>query len=327
MTEFWVSSGHLLLDRAPDGTLRLTDDFLRVFLARPELMPPPEACDAERALHARLLADPRAPADPGGLADADAAENWQVFLAFRDRLVAAACLEAAYLDLVRGERHRMPPLFLAQLTHVILRSALHDCRDALVVRAAELFFRPQRATWHADTILLADAEAIFAHEQARRTTPLLAMLGQETSADLTVLTQGNADTYWGRSDAFDMALDLGGLPSGRDALGRALEVWLRHMLGIPATIAAIPSITDADWRWFVGLDAEATRIGNALWRGETPDEAERLLALYALRAEPGCLRADLADQPVYLLLACGSDRMVRLKPQNLLVGLPLAERV
>ena len=37
--------------RAAD--LLLTDEFLKVYLARPELMPPPEACAAERALHAR----------------------------------------------------------------------------------------------------------------------------------------------------------------------------------------------------------------------------------------------------------------------------------
>ncbi len=59
--ELWVSSGHLLLDHTEDGRLRLTDEFLRAFLARPELMPPEEACDAERALHAHLLATPAPP--------------------------------------------------------------------------------------------------------------------------------------------------------------------------------------------------------------------------------------------------------------------------
>ena len=57
---FWASSGHLLLDRAPGGGLTVTDDFLRAYLARPELKPPEEACAAELALHARLMAQPQA---------------------------------------------------------------------------------------------------------------------------------------------------------------------------------------------------------------------------------------------------------------------------
>ena len=112
MNEFWVSSGHLLLDRDAQGFLRLTDDFLRACLARPELMPPEEACDAERALHATLMQTPRSEVDPSGLADPDAAENWAVFLAFRDALVAAPTIEAAYLRLVRGDLTSTPPLFI-----------------------------------------------------------------------------------------------------------------------------------------------------------------------------------------------------------------------
>ena len=32
----------------------------------------------------------------------------------------------------------------------------------------------------------------------------------------------------------------------------------------------------------------------------------------------------VGDKPVYLILAMGADKVVRLKPQNLIVGLPLA---
>ncbi len=325
MIDFWFSSGHHLLDRGPDGLLRLTDDFLRAFLARPELVPPDAACAAERALHTTLLADPRASADPGLLADADARENWRLFLAFRDGLVAAPSLEAAYMRLIRGDLTGTPPLFITQLVHVILRNALHGCTDPFTIRAAELLFRPQRATQHNATVLLADAEAITTHEQQRQASPLLAMLAPPAVAELTVLTDDTADSYWDRSDAFDMLLDLGGTPGGRDALGRALKLWLRHMLRIDATIDPLPAITDPDWRWFVGLDSEATWIGNALWHGETPPEAERLLALFRLVPDAATpVQADMAGRPIYLMLAANGEGTVRLKPHNLLLGLPLA---
>jgi hypothetical protein len=322
--EFWVSSGHLLLDRSPDGFLLLTDDFLRAFLARPELMPPDEACAAERALHAKLLETPRAAADPSLLEDADAAENWAVFLAFRDALIAAPTIEAAYLRLATAATATTPPLFMTQLIHVILRNALHDCTDAATVRAAEIFFRPQRVTYHEGTILLADADAIETHEQQRRASPLLAMLAPPAVAELTVLTEDNAPGYWGRSDAFDTVLNLGGTPGGRDALGRAIAIWLHHMLGIEAQIDPLPALTDPDWRWFVGLDTEATRIGNALWAGDDVPDAERLLALFRCIPATGApIQPDMQGHPIYLMMAANADNLVRLKPQNLLTGLPV----
>src|SRR6187402_3314064 len=88
--DFWLSCGHHLLDRDAGGGLVATDEFLKVYLARPELAPPPEACAAERALHGVLLAEPRRPVSAGeiaSIADADARENWQVMLGFRDHLL------------------------------------------------------------------------------------------------------------------------------------------------------------------------------------------------------------------------------------------------
>ena len=154
MKDFWLSCGHHLLDRDRGGGLVVTDDFLKAYLARRELTPPPEACVVERTLHAALLADPRRPVDPtdiAAIADADARENWAVMVAWRDLLVAHRTIEAAYLHLVRGGIGRTPPLFVNQLVHVILRNVLDDCEDAFMLRAAELLFRPQRLThcWYA----------------------------------------------------------------------------------------------------------------------------------------------------------------------------------
>jgi hypothetical protein len=50
-----------------------------------------------------------------------------------------------------------------------------------------------------------------------------------------------------------------------------------------------------------------------------------VVALFSLTFAPGTpVDAKAAGHPVYLLLAMGPDRNVRLKPQNLIMGLPLA---
>ncbi len=120
--------------------------FLRTYLARPEVVPPADACPAEQALHRKLLLDPRAPVAPAEVAavtDDEARENWQILIPWRDFLVRHRTLEAAYLNLVR-EGQRFPVLFHDQIVQVILRNLLDDCRDVFVLRAAESFFRPQK---------------------------------------------------------------------------------------------------------------------------------------------------------------------------------------
>ena len=163
MNDFWISCGHHLLDRNDSGGLVVTDEFLKAYFARPELMPPEDACDVERRLHRELLAEPRRSVNASevtGIADADARENWQFVLAFRDLLLRHTTLEAAYLALIRAGSVNLPPLFVNQLVHVILRNALDGCEDPLVLRAAELFFRTQRLMLHESSVLLGDAEVI-----------------------------------------------------------------------------------------------------------------------------------------------------------------------
>ena len=167
MNDFWISSGHHLLDRDGGGGLVVTDEFLKLYLARPELVPPPEACAVEKTLHAALLADPRRPvaaSDIAAIADADARENWQMLIAFRDRLLRHPTLEAAYVDLVRNGLGKTPPLFINQLVHLILRNTLDGVTDPRVLRAAELFFRTQRATMHEGSLIAADEETIARHQ-------------------------------------------------------------------------------------------------------------------------------------------------------------------
>ncbi len=110
-------------------------------------------------------------------------------------------------------------------------------------------------------------------------------------------------------------------------LCRVIERWVGHLLGIAVNVETVASIEDRDWRWFVGLDSEATRIGNALWNDAALDGnvAERIVALMRLNVEDaGLVDERVGDKPVYLILAMGADKVVRLKPQNLVAGLPLA---
>jgi Family of unknown function (DUF6352) len=329
MREFWVSSGHHLTRRTAGGGLAVTDELLLAYLARPELMPPEEACAAERRLHAALMADPRRPVarpEIDAIADPDARENWHFLVSFRDRLVRAPSLEAAYLAIVR-EGVSLPPLFLNQLVHLILRNALDACEDPYVLRAAELFFRPQRVSLHDGALLLADAEVVEARGGGAGQSPLVAMLGQDPAGELDVLDDANAWSYWSRSDAFTMALNLGSNPRSREGLARVIEVFVRHLLNVETTVEPVERVEDRDWRWFVGLDAEATRIGNALWAGDAvdPDASARVLGLFRLTfAADAPVEDRAAGHPVYLILAQGADRHLRLKPQNLVVGLPLA---
>jgi hypothetical protein len=329
MREFWVSSGHHLTQRLPGGGLAVTDELLLAYLARPELLPPEDACAAERDVHAALLRDPRRAVSPSAieaLADPDARENWAFMLAFRERLLRARSVEAAYLDFVRDARNPVPPLFLNQLAHLVLRNALEGCQDPYVLRAAELFFRPQRVSFHEGSVLLADAEIIELAENARGPAPLLDMFGREPVTELDILRDENAWTYWSRSDAFTMALDIGSNPKSREGLARAVEAWVRHLLNVDVAVEPVARVEDRDWRWFVGLDAEATRVGNALWAGEEVAEEAmgRVLALFRLLfRDPQEADPRLGDRPVYLLLAMTPQKLVRVKPQNIVAGLPL----
>ncbi len=328
MKEFWVSSGHHLTRRTEGGGLEVTDELILAYLARPEVLPPPEACAAERALHSSLMASPRRAVsgmEIDGIADADARENWRFLLGFRDRLVSHPTVEAAYVDFARKGAKETPPIFLSHLSHLVLRNVLDGCEDTLVLRAGELFFRAQRASVHEDRLLLADSEIVEELEADKHASPLTAMMGHDRITELDVLTAENAYDYWSRSDAFTMVLDFSATAS-REALATVIGRWVEHLLGLKVTVAPVPEIKDKDWRWFVGLDAEGTKIGNALWKGERlPKEvAERAVAFFRLEFETDAPILDrVKGAPVYLLLGMTEDRAIRLKPQNLVAGLPL----
>jgi hypothetical protein len=336
--DFWISSGHHLVDRRDDGRLLVTDDFLKLYLARPEVAPVPESCAAERALHAALLDDPRqavADARLAALADADARENYEVLLRFRDHLLAHPTVEAAYAALFaeggRALAGRTPGLFVDQLVMLVLRGLLDGTTDPFRVRAGEILFRKQRVNIAEGGIFAADAETV---DELSRTGgfgslgELLAEGGATLrGAEIDVLNEQNGPGYWRRSDRFDMVLDLSFTRPGLDAFCRLLEDWVLCFTGCRVGVQAVQTIRDETWSWHVGLDADATAILNAMWNGAEVPQADlaRILSLFRLEFErPADMLPRVAGRPVYLALAMAPDRTLRMKPQNLITGLPLA---
>jgi uncharacterized protein DUF6352 len=327
MRDFWLSCGHHLLDRDAGGGLVVTDDFLKVYLARPELTPPPEACAVEKTLHATLMTDPRravASDEIGAIADADARENWQVLIAFRDHLVRHKTIEAAYLDIVRTGA-RVPHIFLNQLVHVILRNALNGCDDPFVLRAAELFFRTQRMTLHEGSLIAADEE-IIAGTSGTPASPLVSMLGLPQEADIDIMSEDNAGRYFEHSDLFHVALDLTAGRRGLVALTEAMRRWIAHLLNVEVAIAPLTELRDARFTWYVGLDSEGSKIGDRLWNGDELDEASaaRVIGLFSLTfRDPDFALENVKGDTVYLILAMTPEKLLRFKPQNLVTGLPV----
>ena len=321
-----------------DRLLHVTDDFLRAFLERPELAPVDESCDRERALHRALLNEPRRPvsdAELAALADPDAVENYRHALAWRDRLLAHDDLESVYLAVTGGRAAVNPaPVLLDELVQLILCHILNGL-DPYHWRAAELLFRRQRVSLDAG-VVVADADYLQRHQKPPAMTVLESLIRQaggvpadgEAQPTVDLLNKYTLDHYRSHSEAHDLALGLNPGEPGLAALCRVLEAWLAHFHEIEVEITPLREIRDDQWRWHIGLDADSNELLNRLYRGETLDEDSRyrLLALFRMDfADPRPLRPPQRGHPVYLALAMNQDRELRLKPQNLLLNLPLLE--
>jgi len=335
MRDFWPSCGYRLLDKTADGHLIVTDDFLRSLLERPELAPVPESGAGELALHQRLLEQPRSEVDAtqlAGVADEDARNNYAIWLRFRRRLLAHPTLEASYVALFRGEGVDVPPVFVYQLTQILLRHILGGQATALQARAAEMLFRTQRVAVQEDgQVMAADDETVERHAIAANFGVIGELLKQGgaplRTAELDVLHDGNQDIYWERDEAHDLVVSLNHGQPALAALCGVLEGWVRHFLGTAVRIQVESEIDDDNWVWHVGLDAQASAVLNDLYQGHDVDQERMagMLCLFRLEfEEPAVMRADIAGRPVYLAMAMDADKRVRLKPQNLLLNLPLA---
>ena len=335
MRDFWRSSGYALLDKTAEGHLIVTDDFLRGLLERPELAPLPESSAAELALHQRLHDDPRREIDAQQLAaieDEDARNNYAIWLRFRERLLAHPTLEASYVALFRGEGVDVPPVFVHQLTQILLRHCLGGEAPAMQARAAEMLYRAQRIAVQEDgQVMAADDETVERHAVSANFGAIGELLKQGgaplRTAELDVLHADNQDLYWERDEAHDLVVSLNHGQPALDALCRVLEAWVGHFLATRVRITTERAIDDEQWVWHVGLDAQASAILNDLYQGHDVSEERMagMLCLFRLEfEEPSAMRAEIAGRPVYLAMAMDAAKRLKLKPQNLLLNLPLA---
>jgi hypothetical protein len=354
--DFWTSCGIHHLQRNARGWLQPTDGYWRLWLERPELALVEESCAAERALHEALLSEPgRAvpPAELAALQDDDARANHQLFLAFRDTVTAAGSLEAAYAGFFRAGSIQIPPLFLDLMVQAIVCNLLQDAKpdaDAWTWRAAELLFRRQRVQVQDGRVLSGDAQVLDMLSETGGLGEVGRLLMQGGAGlapvQVEVLGEESAQRYLDSCvgpGRFNFVLDLthevrNELPhgltltmtrshSGLSALARVLERWVAHFHGTPVQIEAEARVDDPAWRWHLGLDVESTQLLNDLYSGQAvaPERQARLISLFRLRFDnPADMREDVRGKPVYLGLAMAADGSLKLKPQNLLINLPLS---
>lgn len=356
MQEPWPSVGFADLGRDARGWLVPGAAWWARQVARPELALVEESCAAERALHASLSADPVRPvaeAELARLADADARDNWRTFLHWRDRVLAAGSLEAAYVSLFGRGTVDVAPVFVDTMAAAIVRGLLEASDDALEWRAAEMLFRPQRCTTNTATtggrLVAGDRDTLDQLNRHAGLGELGRLLAEAGTAmrklELEVLTPDLGPAYFAQAERRRFLLDLttelerdlghgvqfrlANARSAQKGLARVIERWVAHLLGVAVRVQPLARIEDADWRWHLGLDASATEILNDLYAGREveAERQRRIVALFRLDFDdPAAVRPELAGTPVWLGAAMDADGVLRLKPQNLLVNLPLAAR-
>jgi hypothetical protein len=225
----------------------------------------------------------------------------------------------------------VPPMFIDQLAHVIVRNVLGDSADPLEARAGEVFFREQKATIKDGQVLLADLETVQMHAAGSRYGSIGRLIveaqGELASAELEVLDRANAERYWARESKHDTVVSFTYGRPALEAFARVIEKWVAHFLEVGVSVRPIRAIEEPSWAWHVGLDAESTDILNALWSGSQvePGRMRNILALFSLQFDdPAAMRGEIAGRAVYLALSA-RDGVARMKPQNLLTNLPLNE--
>lgn len=348
-TDFWPDSGYRHTRPDPQGWLQPQSAYWLTFLNRPELALVSESCQAEQRLHHQLQRNPLLRVNEASLAliaDGDVRQNYRWFLRFRDEVLTSGTLETFYLSLFEKGAINHPPLFIDLLVQTIVRHLIEGTDDVMLARAAELFFRSQRIAVSEGQLLSADAQALEALEQDGGLGEIGRLLKEGQApmreARLRVLNPAEHGTsYWADTQhryvldlshelsqtlSHGLTLRMAKARSGLKALSEVMTRWIAHFLQVAVQIEALSSVEDAQWRWHTGLDAESSAILNALYEGQTlpAERQQRLISLFKLNFKnPELVRDEVAGKPVYLGLAMAPDQSLKLKPQNLLLNLPL----
>ena len=227
-------------------------------------------------------------------------------------------------------------------------------QQAITVRAAELLFRPQRVAVSDGRIVAGDQEALDNAQATGGAGDLGRLLLQNkvqlSEAQMQILSTERQDKFWQSAAKasyhhqwlLDMThettnavgqgqhtftIQLARSDSGLTALARVLSLWIAHFHGTQVRIQPLSKVEDAAWRWHIGLDTESTSLLNDLYERQSIDDARmrRLISLFRLEfVNPAEMRADMQGKPVYLGLAMTAQGLLRVKPQNLLLNLPVA---
>ena len=324
--DFWLTSGWHLLVRDDHGHMLPNADFMRAYFLREEVAPEDDSCAAELSLHERLIDDPFAVVgsiDLAEIADKDVVHNYQAVLNFRNFLARHPTLESAYMAMAHDVPAKIPPLFFEQLAQIILRNILDGETDPIQVRAAEMLFRNQAVTLDDGRIMVADHATVQLQVGMQK---VVEPTNMSDEVQIDILATETADEYWSRSDMFNTSVDIAYTQPALDGLARVLEKWIAHFLPLSVRITPMVKIEDEAWSWHVGLDVEATKVLNDLYRGNDVDDdrLRRILCLFKLETDNGFV-AEMKGKPVYLGLAMDEAGIARMKPQNILVNLPLSE--
>lgn len=249
----------------------------------------------------------------------------------------------------------IPPLFIDLMVDTLLREWLADSPDAFVLRAADLLHRPQRISVEAGQVLSGDQAVLDMYFETSGLGDMGRFLAEAKaplrSIEMKVLGDDNATDFFAawltpmplptparhrflldlthevtQDLSHGLVFTMTRARSGLTALAAVLVLWVRQFLGVDVRITPLQKIDDAAWRWHIGLDTGATALLNDLYEGRevAPERLQRLVSLFRLDfVNPLDMRADVAGKPVYLGLMMGVGGVLRLKPQNLLVNLPL----
>ena len=332
----WPNCGYKYLKVTEDGHLVVTDNYLEHLLRRPELSPVDTSCDAERALFAQLCRNPRRSIDQASFAqikNKDIVENYRAWLHFRDRLLSKETLEASYMAFFQGDGVDFPPVLVDGIAQVIVLHILGPLATATQARVGEMFFRTQTITLEKDSVIAVDHLTLAERSPGRTYGTLGQLLGSggivPALGNLTVLNEDTEDQYWQTNENFEMAVMINWGQPAVKALSSLIERWVLHLLGVEVKVQAVGEIRDNKWAWHLGLDTQSSRILNDLYLGHELDSESmaRLLALFKLEfVNPYDMLTKVMGKPVYMAIGMDKQNNLKIKPQNLILNLPLTLR-